>query len=122
MPAMGEGARPPVDFLINGRTFAMDEVLFEGRVGQVEEWELFNDSHMDHPFHLHGTHFQVVATRDADGEWRDAPWLAWKDTVNLAPYQRLRIRLAFREAGDWLFHCHIIEHEELGMMATIRVS
>jgi bilirubin oxidase len=77
---------------------------------------------MDHPFHVHGTHFQVVASRDGDGEWREAPWLAWKDTVNLTPYQRLKLRMVFREPGDWLFHCHIIEHEELGMMATIRVS
>ncbi|MFO7649537.1 multicopper oxidase family protein [Halomonas campaniensis] len=114
--------RPAVDFLINGRAFGMGEVLFEGQAGEVEEWEVFNNSHMDHPFHVHGTHFQVIATRAADGEWREAPWLAWKDTVNLAPYQRLKLRLVFREPGDWLFHCHIIEHEELGMMATIRVS
>ncbi|MBA2779564.1 multicopper oxidase family protein [Billgrantia kenyensis] len=121
--AMDEPAAPPeVDFLINGRAFAMDEILFEGKVGEVEEWEVFNNSHMDHPFHVHGTHFQVIATRDAEGEWQQAPWLAWKDTVNLAPYQRLKLRMVFREPGDWLFHCHIIEHEELGMMATIRVS
>ncbi|MBD3895838.1 multicopper oxidase family protein [Halomonas sp. ML-15] len=121
--AMDEPAAPPeVDFLINGRAFAMDEVLFEGQADEVEEWEVFNNSHMDHPFHVHGTHFQVISTRDADGEWREAPWLAWKDTVNMAPYQRLRLRMVFREPGDWLFHCHIIEHEELGMMATIRVS
>ncbi|MBZ0329305.1 multicopper oxidase family protein [Halomonas sp. ANAO-440] len=113
---------PEVDFLINGRAFTMDEILFEGQAGEVEEWEVFNNSHMDHPFHVHGTHFQVIATRDADGEWREAAWLAWKDTVNLAPYQRLKLRMVFREPGDWLFHCHIIEHEELGMMATIRVS
>jgi suppressor of ftsI len=120
MPEMA--GRPEVDFLINGRAFAMGEVLFEGEAGQVEEWEVFNNSHMDHPFHVHGTHFQVIASRDADSEWQEAPWLAWKDTVNLAPYQRLRLRLVFRESGDWLFHCHIIEHEELGMMAAIRVS
>ncbi len=120
MPGMA--GRPEVDFLINGRAFAMDEILFEGQAGEVEEWEVFNNSHMDHPFHVHGTHFQVIATRDAEAEWRDAPWLAWKDTVNLAPYQRMKLRMVFREPGDWLFHCHIIEHEELGMMATIRVS
>lgn len=118
----GEAARPEVDFLINGRSFKMGEVLFEGHAGAVEEWEVFNNSHMNHPFHVHGTHFQVVACRERDGEWQDVPWLAWKDTVNLAPYQRLKLRMVFRTSGDWLFHCHIIEHEELGMMATIRVS
>lgn len=121
MAMSGPDGAPGVDFLINGRVFAMGEVLFEGEAGVVEEWEVVNDSHMDHPFHIHGTHFQVVASREAAGEWRDAPWLAWKDTVNLAPGQRLRLRLAFREPGDWLFHCHIIEHEALGMMATIRI-
>ena len=100
----------------------MNYVLFEGQVGEVAEWEVFNNSPMSPTFHVHGTHFQVIATRDADREWRDAPWLAWKDTVNLAPYQRLRLRMVFLKPGDWLFHCHIIEHEELGMMATIRVS
>ncbi|GHE19981.1 multicopper oxidase family protein [Halomonas urumqiensis] len=117
----GQASRPEVEFLINGRAFAMDEILFEGRVDEVEEWEVFNNSHMDHPFHVHGTHFQVIATRDAEGAWRETPWLAWKDTVNLAPYQRLALRMVFREPGDWLFHCHIIEHEELGMMATVRI-
>ncbi|MFY0989975.1 multicopper oxidase family protein [Halomonas sp. C05BenzN] len=116
-----DNGRPPVDFLINGRSFTMGEVMFEGRVGEVEEWEVFNDSHMDHPFHVHGTHFQVVASREIDGEWRGAPWLAWKDTVNLRPGQRMRLRLVFHEPGDWLFHCHIIEHEEMGMMAAIRM-
>lgn len=118
--AAGNG-RPPVDFLINGRSFAMGEVMFEGRVGEVEEWEIFNNSHMDHPFHVHGTHFQVVARRQGNDEWQSAAWLAWKDTVNLAPDERIRIRLAFHSPGDWLFHCHIIEHEEMGMMAAIRV-
>ncbi|MFQ3786725.1 multicopper oxidase family protein [Halomonas sp. A29] len=116
-----QSERPAIDFLLNGRSFSMGEVMFEGRVGEVEEWEIFNDSHMDHPFHVHGTHFQVVAERKADGDWHETPWLAWKDTVNLAPYERARIRLAFQAPGDWLFHCHIIEHEEMGMMAAIRV-
>lgn len=45
----GDDARPEVGFLINGRSFVMGEVMFEGKAGEVEEWEVFNDSHMDHP-------------------------------------------------------------------------
>ncbi|MBL1375756.1 multicopper oxidase family protein [Zobellella iuensis] len=108
-------------FLINGRAFDMEHIMFEGKVGQVEEWVVENDSHMDHPFHVHGTHFQLVAEQQRGGDWRPLAQPHWLDTVNLRPYQKLKLRLRFDRPGDWLCHCHIIEHEELGMMATIRI-
>lgn len=117
-----DSARPPIRFMLNGETFTPGKILFEGRVNEVEEWEVFNNSHMDHPFHVHGTHFQVVAEQDEQGHWRAPAYRAWLDTVNLKPKQRLKLRLAFAEPGEWMFHCHIIEHEEMGMMASIRVS
>ncbi|SFX19228.1 multicopper oxidase family protein [Marinospirillum alkaliphilum] len=114
--------RPPIRFMINGETFKPGRILFEGRVGQVEEWEVFNESHMDHPFHVHGTQFQVVAVQDAGGNWQPPAWRSWQDTINLKPNQRQKIRLVFEQPGEWMFHCHIIEHEELGMMASILVK
>lgn len=114
--------RPPIRFMINGETFQPGRVMFEGQVGQIEEWEIYNASHMDHPFHVHGTHFQVVALQDAEGEWRPPLWRSWQDTINLQPYQRQKIRLVFDQPGEWMFHCHIIEHEELGMMASILIQ
>lgn len=109
-------------FLVNDRAFDMEHIMFEGKAGQVEEWLVENDSHMDHPFHVHGTHFQVLAVQARGGDWQALAGPRWLDTVNLAPYQKLRLRLRFEQPGDWLFHCHIIEHEELGMMGTIRIG
>ena len=113
--------RPPIRFMINGETFKPGRILFEGVKGQVEEWEVINASHMDHPFHVHGTQFQTVAIRDAGQDWQTPPYRAWQDTVNLKPGQGLKLRLIFEQPGEWMFHCHIIEHEELGMMASILV-
>ena len=121
-PAAMMTGRPPIDFLINGESFTPGQIMFTGKVGQIEEWEVFNNSHMDHPFHVHGTHFQVVAEQGEAGEWQPPAYRAWLDTVNLKPKQRLKLRLVFDEPGEWMFHCHIIEHEEMGMMASILVQ
>lgn len=124
--AMGGGGmmmngRPPIRFMINGETFEPGRIMFEGVAGQVEEWEVVNDSLMDHPFHVHGTQFQVVSIRDDGRQWREPAFRAWQDTVNLKPRQSLKLRLVFEQPGEWMFHCHIIEHEELGMMASILI-
>lgn len=113
---------PPIRFMLNGEIFSPGKIMFEGQVNEVEEWEVFNNSHMDHPFHVHGTHFQVVAEQDEQGQWHPPTYRAWLDTVNLKPKQRLKLRLAFAEPGEWMFHCHIIEHEEMGMMASIKIN
>ncbi|KAA0876447.1 multicopper oxidase family protein [Nitrincola tapanii] len=122
------GGHPPLvkphenmRFMINGQTYQPGRVMFEGQVGQVEEWEIFNQSHMDHPFHIHGTQFQVVALQEDGQSWSAPAYRAWQDTVNLQPKQRLKLRVVFEQPGEWMFHCHIIEHEELGMMSSIRV-
>lgn len=106
---------PKAMFLINGRKFNMQRVDFVGKAGQVEEWEIVSKAHMDHPFHIHGTQFQVVA-RSEDGKWRSEPFLAWRDVVNVPAKQSVRIRLRQDLPGVRMFHCHILEHEEQGMM------
>lgn len=121
-PRVATGSRPPIRFLINGESFQPGRVMFHGKAGVVEEWEVYNASHMDHPFHVHGVQFQVVSSRLADGEWQPPAFRAWQDTVNLKPGQRLKLRLVFGQAGEWMFHCHVIEHEELGMMASILIE
>ncbi|WP_230370437.1 multicopper oxidase domain-containing protein [Paludibacterium denitrificans] len=68
-------ADPAAMFLINGKKFDMNRVDFVGKVGQIEEWDIVSKAHMDHPFHLHGTQFQVLARTD-DGIWQDEPFLA----------------------------------------------
>lgn len=99
-------------FAINGRTFDMARIDAESRVGEVQRWVIENASPMDHPFHLHGTQFQVLS----------APVLAWKDTVNVRPGQSVTIAFRHDHPGRWMYHCHILAHEDAGMMGVLRVS
>ncbi len=108
-------------FMINGKVYDMDRIDLESRVGEVEEWELFNNSHMDHPFHLHGTQFMIIS-RELKGQRVNEPFKAWRDTVNLRPYETLRFKVVHHLPGLRMFHCHILEHEDLGMMANLMVK
>lgn len=110
-----------LQFLINDQRYVHDRIDFEGQVGVVEQWEIVNGSAMDHPFHIHGTQFQVVS-RDFEGETIIEPVLAWKDTVNLRHTERVTIRFRQDWPGLRMFHCHILEHESLGMMANLMVK
>ena len=69
-----------------------------------------------HPFHLHGNSFQVVAIDDQPVDLR-----AWKDTVTVEPESRIRIRTRLDNPGRWMYHCHILNHQEEGMMAELVV-
>ena len=69
---------------------------------------------MDHPFHLHGYFFQVLD---------DERIPEWKDTVNVPVKSRVRLAVTFDERpGEWMFHCHILDHAAGGMMGTIVVE
>jgi bilirubin oxidase len=108
-------------FTINGRGFDMNRVDIAARVGDVELWEIINPTGMDHPFHLHGTQFQV-AERERAGVARPEPYLAWKDTVNVARGETVRFRVRQDLPGLRMYHCHILEHEDQGMMGVLKVS
>lgn len=102
------------DWLINGEQHHVDAPV---KVGELQVWELINETGQDHPFHLHGFFFQVVAR---DGV-PCAPE-AWLDTVNLVG--RSRVTIAFRpddRPGEWMYHCHILEHHAAGMMGHFQV-
>ncbi|MCK6502444.1 multicopper oxidase family protein [Myxococcota bacterium] len=80
-------------------------------------FEVHNDSEMHHPFHLHGNRFQVLSV---DGE---APLYAgWKDTFDIPPYARVRFVSELDNPGEWMYHCHILEHAELGMAGFFTVT
>ncbi len=116
------GMRPGhgMQFLINGQSFDHHRVDAAVRLGEIEEWELINTGMMDHPFHLHVHGFQVVAY---NGGPPPAALRTWKDTVLLQPGDQLRIRIPFRDfSGRTVFHCHNLDHEDLGMMGLIEVS
>ncbi|MBK5288691.1 MAG: multicopper oxidase family protein [Acidimicrobiia bacterium] len=102
---------------INGDSFDPNRTDVATRLGDVEEWTIRNASAMDHPFHLHVWPFLVID----DGNGHAPP--GWKDTVNVPANSSVRIRLAFLDIpGRTVFHCHILDHEDLGMMGVIDVT
>lgn len=87
------------------------------RVGELQVWDVVNDTKMDHPFHLHGFFFQVL---DVNGQ--PPAYLSWEDTVNIPPLGRVRIAwMPDDRPGEWMYHCHILEHHAGGMMAHFEV-
>lgn len=114
---MGHGM--DMEFWFNGQPFDEQRIDVEAKLGTVEEWELANvdPDLMDHPFHLHVNPFQVIS-RNGQPE----PYRAWKDTVLVKGGETVRIRIPFRTfAGKTVYHCHILDHEDLGMMGNIQL-
>lgn len=102
---------------INGQPFG-GEQHFHARVGETQIWTLSNDIDWDHPFHLHGFFFQVL---DASGV-PSLP-LEWKDTVNVPVKKQVKVAVKYDDRpGMWMFHCHILDHADAGMMAMLLVS
>lgn len=116
---MGAGGME-MGFFINDAAFDMNRIDVVAKVGDVEVWEIVNEADMDHPFHVHGTQFQVIES-ERDGKVTPAPHRAWKDTVNVARGETVRLLLKQEQAGLRMYHCHILEHEQLGMMGVVDV-
>jgi bilirubin oxidase len=107
-------------FLINGRTFDMNRVDLDTVVGRVELWDLVNMTFVDHPIHIHGTQFQVVGGT-AGGLPAPIPHPAWLDTVNVPAGETVTIKIRQTMPGKRMFHCHILPHEDAGMMGVLDV-
>jgi len=104
--------------LINGRIMDMNRVDVSARLGDTEIWELENVVGMDHPFHLHGFQFQVLDRNGIPETQR-----RWKDTVNIPKHETVRIIVRYDDhPGRWMFHCHILDHEDHGMMGILEVK
>lgn len=96
---------------INGSLFDPNTINFEAKQGTVEEWVIRNKTPMYHPIHLHSWPFQV------QGE------AGWQDVVEVPPYSEKVIRVTFDDfGGTTVLHCHILDHEDTGMMSIIKVS
>lgn len=107
-----------LDFRIDGKVYDHDRVDIRVKRGATEVWTIDNQAAMDHPFHLHGVQFQVL---DRDGV--PEPHAAWKDTVNVPARAKVRFAVRFDVApGRRVYHCHILNHEELGMMGNLEVE
>jgi FtsP/CotA-like multicopper oxidase with cupredoxin domain len=94
--------------------------------GSVEDWTIENRAQENHEFHIHQIHFLTVGR---NGRPLPAEQQQFLDTVNIpywdgiGPYPSVTLRMDFRgpDVGDFVYHCHILDHEDAGMMAIIRV-
>jgi bilirubin oxidase len=109
-------------FTINGKLMDHERIDEIVKVGDTEIWELTNNSPIYHPFHIHGVQFLVL---DRDGNKPAAYKQGWKDTVSVSPEEAVRLILRFEEYSDpnlpYMFHCHILTHEDMGMMGQFLV-
>lgn len=87
----------------------------------LERWQFISRGMEPHPMHVHGTQFQV-ASRDGVEAKRLATDLGWKDTVLVRPFESVEILLRFSAAGNYVIHCHNLEHEDDGMMLNFNVT
>lgn len=114
------GGKHSMQFLVNGKSFDMKRIDLVSKTNQVELWEIANESDMDHPFHIHGTQFQVIE-REVNGRVTPAPYRAWHDTVNVKSGETVRLKMVQQFKGIRMFHCHVLEHEGAGMMGQLQV-
>lgn len=108
---------------INGKQFDMDRIDFTQKQGETEIWEIYNKPDMmggmTHPFHIHGTQFKIVSI---DGKEPPANEKGWKDTVAIDAGETVKLAVKFNNKGIYMFHCHVLEHEENGMMGQVKVD
>ncbi len=102
MTGDGSAGMPPLFVIKRGRSCILD---------------FRNETAWWHPMHLHGHSFRVL---DRDGEV--APHDEWGDTVLIPPRERVRVAFVADNPGDWMLHCHVMEHQVGGLMTTIRVN
>ena len=122
---------------INGRTFKMEDVAKDEivQLGDLEVWRFTNAGRgmgmtLPHPMHIHGLQFQVL-DRQIDPSMMDT-WSTvseglvdegWHDTVLVMPGERVRVLLKFEDfTGLYLYHCHNLEHEDMGMMRNYLIE
>lgn len=97
------------DFMVNGERHHHAPPV---KVGELQVWEVVNDTPMDHPYHLHGFFFQVLSVNGTPPAYR-----SWEDTVHVPPMGRVKIAwMPDDRPGAWMAHCHILEHHAAGMM------
>jgi len=105
-------------FYINGRKFAADALpMTSARIGRYQNWRIVNQTGELHPFHIHQVHFLAYAE---NGVQLAHP--AWLDTVNVPYRSSVDVILDFTDPvikGMSVFHCHLLNHEDKGMMAKI---
>lgn len=128
------GGRPDIngdmgsmmDMMHSGRIWRINGVASVGHVmkpmltlerGRTAVLAMTNMTAWPHPMHLHGHSFRVISRNGQPTRFRE-----WQDTVLMLPRDRVEIAFVADNPGDWMFHCHILEHQAAGMMGVIRVA
>ncbi len=108
-------------FAINGKIFDPNRVDEFVGADTTEIWEIKNMSPMAHPFHAHAIQYQILERNGIPATGID---LGWKDTFLVQPGESVKIIGKFEaiNQGDYMYHCHILEHEDAGMMGYFRVG
>ena len=119
MRGLGRGMAWAVNGIANGcgDSGLPFEPLLVLRKGRSCILHLVNDTRWHHPTHLHGHSFRVISRNGNPTRHRE-----WLDTVMLEPRERAEIAFVADNPGDWMFHCHVLEHQASGMMSCIRVT
>ena len=129
---MGMGGMGMGSFLtINGRRMDMERIDARVRLGSTEVWEVVNRTMgmgmgmmrgmmaNPHSFHVHGLQFRILAINGREPQENES---GWKDTVLLWPGDKVRLALTFADyTGIYMYHCHLLEHEDEGMMGQFEV-
>jgi FtsP/CotA-like multicopper oxidase with cupredoxin domain len=117
----GQGGGPSQMMGINGRSFAMDRIDVTAKLGTSEIWEIISSGMpMAHPFHIHGASFRILSK---DGRRPSAHESGWKDVVLVEEHAELLVRFDNPAPPNmpFMYHCHILEHEDHGMMGQFAV-
>ncbi len=112
------------NFFINGLKFDMETVNFSTELGKTEVWTITNQTMMAHPFHVHGNSFYVIQKNGAAPPLNER---GRKDVVLVPPMNgSVKIVLKFEDFADpdmpYMYHCHILSHEDNGMMGQFTVT
>ena len=115
------GGKHRMAWTVNGEampdTGHAHEPILKLALGRSYRLELVNDTQWHHPIHLHGHVFRLISRDGKPARHRE-----WLDTVLLDPRTRAEIALVADNPGDWMLHCHVLEHQASGMMAVVRVA
>ncbi|MCF6190470.1 MAG: multicopper oxidase domain-containing protein [Cocleimonas sp.] len=121
MNRMDNGGRDGM-FRINGKSMDINRIDFQVKANSTEIWEISNASPMAHPFHVHNVQFRIL---DRNGKRPHPSESGLKDVVLVHGNERVRIIMKFPEYSDakvpYMYHCHILEHEDQGMMGQFVV-
>jgi len=111
--------------LINGQDFEVNPYTITSRLGTYEIWRIINQSGMDHPFHQHVNSSQILSIKGGNQAYASlyTSTPSWKDTIIVPKWGSVTMLVPVMDfTGKTVFHCHIVEHEDIGMMGVWEIE